>query len=250
MGMTPPSPTSATMTAVTISRQYGSGGGEVAARLARRLGWSLIDYQIVARVASEAGISEQVAAARDEDASGRLGRVIESLFSQAPEGPVTPDNLPTNPAERYHRVVCRVLDEIVAGGRVVIVGRGAQAEFHERRDMLHVRVVAPLEQRIAYVVQREGLTPANAKARIQNKERSRAHYLEAFYHRRPDDPLLYDLMVNTAVLSLDSTVDLILRALEHKGRQLNVPEADLGPGAGLGRYPARPQDILPVDRPE
>jgi hypothetical protein len=52
------------------------------------------------------------------------------------------------------------------------------------------------------------------------------------------------------VLSLDFTVELILLALEHKGRQLQLPEAALGPGAGLGQYPARPQDLLPMDRPE
>ena len=243
MSEAPPPPATGGMTAVTISRQYGSGGGEVAIRLARRLGWTLIDHQIVAGVAQQLGITTEEARARDEHGAGFVGRVLDALLTTAPEVPVTPDELPLNPGALYHEAVCRVIQEALRQRHVVIVGRGAQAELQARRDVLHVRIVAPLAQRIAYVTQREGITSSAARARIQSKEQDRARYLQAHYRRSPDDPLLYDVTVNTGVLSLDSVAELLLLALERKAQQLDVPEELLGPGAGLPRYHGQPGDL-------
>ena len=127
----------------------------------------------------------------------------------------------------------------------MIVGRGAQAYLAQRRDVLHVRIVAPLELRIAYVMSREGLDPAAAQARILRKDQERARYLETFYHRRPSDPHLYDLMLNTGILDLESAVDVIAIVLERKARRLSIPVQELGPAVGLPRYPAQPEDFRP-----
>lgn len=231
------------MSAIIVSRQYGSGGGELAARLSRRIGWQLVDHQLVAEVARRLGITEADAQARDERAAGLVSRVVNALLTMAPEGPVTPDQLPSDPDELYHHTVRHIIDDALRLHHVVIVGRGAQALLLDRRDVLRIRIVAPLEARVAYVALREGLPEPAARARIQLKERDRARYLQTHYHRHPDDPLLYDLTVNTGVIDLDSAVDLVLLALERKANQLNTPEEALGPGAGLGRYRGRPEDF-------
>ena len=231
------------MRAVTLSRQYGCGGGEIAIRVARLLGWSLVDHQLVAGVATQLGIAEQQVASLDERAAGFVSRVIDSLLLASPEVPVTRDNLPTNPSQLYHEAVGRLIHEALERGKVVIVGRGGQAMLQDRPDVLHVRVVAPLAQRIAYVARREGLSPSDARSRIQHKEQDRIRYLQAHYHRSPEDPLLYDITLNTGILSLDSAAELITRALEHKRHRLGLPASQLGPGAGLPSYPASPGDI-------
>jgi len=76
-------PNAAGMKAITISRQYGSGGGEIAARLAERLNWHLIDHELVARVARELGIPEQRAQGRDEYAQGFIARVVSQPLTVA-----------------------------------------------------------------------------------------------------------------------------------------------------------------------
>jgi cytidylate kinase len=146
----------------------------------------------------------------------------------------------------YHEALRRVVEAAIAAGCAVIVGRSGQVLLRDRRDVLHVRVVAPLDLRIQYVREREGLDEAAARVRIQRKERDRALYLQTHYHCRPDDAQLYDLVVNTGVLSLDDAVELICRGLAHKAARLAVPEAELGPGAGLARYPAPPEDFRPA----
>ncbi len=231
------------MSAVTISREYGSGGGEIASRLVKRLGWTLIDHQIVANVAQRLGMTHEEAQARDERGAGLVARVLDAFLTTAPEGPVQPGDIPTNSADLYHETVCQVIEEAVRTRHVVIVGRGAQALLQDRQDVLHVRVVAPLEMRIEYVSRREGLSESEARARIHAKEQGRDRYLQTHYGRNPHDPQLYDLSVNTRGTSLDGAVDLLLAALERKARQLGLPAAELGPGAEVARYRARPVDL-------
>lgn len=233
----------ARMRVVTISREYGSGGGEVATRLAARLGWQLVDHQVVARVAAELGVSDEEAREYDERAEGFLGRMFASLQSIEPNMLVnTPVSWAADP-KVFHRALCRVVLASVETGPCVIVGRGAQMILRGRRDALHVRVMAPLPLRVAYVVRREGLSEAAARARIERKERDRAQFFLTHHRCRPDDAHLYDLVVNTGVLGLDDAVELASVALARKATRLDIPEHDLGPGAGLAGYPGHPADF-------
>jgi CMP/dCMP kinase len=231
------------MQAVTLSREYGSGGGEIAARLARALGWRLLDHEAVIQVAQELRISVTDAEAQDEYGESLGMRLLNDLsFLQPPLGNVMYE-VPVFYDSVYHETMRNIVETALTSGHVVIVGRGSQMLIKERRDILHVRIVAPLEQRITYVMQREELSFQNAQARIRDKESGRIRYLQRQYHQDPADPVLYDLVINTAILSLDSTVQLIRAALEQKASRLSVPASDLGPGAGLPLYPARAEDF-------
>jgi cytidylate kinase len=236
------------MRAITISREYGSGGGEIAARLAKRLGWQVIDHEVVVQVAQHLGCSVPEAAKYDERAEGLVSRIFNTVQVLHPHMPLTVplqlmiDSRTYNEARR--RVIYWAAMEV---GHVVIVGRGAQVLLARRRSVLHVRVVAPLEQRVAYVMQREGLSQAEARARIQLKDRNRIHYLQVVHGQNAEDAHLYDLVVNTSVLHLDSVVDLICLALERKARRLSVKTGELGPGTGLPRYAGQPGDFPPPE---
>lgn len=234
------------MNAITISRQYGSGGGEVAARLAQRLQWQLIDHEIVAQVARELGMPEEEAEVHDERTESFISRVLGSMQLASPELLANAPIVPLSPGTQeqiYHEALCRVVETAANTGNAVIVGRAGQVILAKRRDTLHVRIVAPFEQRVRYVMQREGLDEANARARIQQKDRDRTRYLQAQYHRDVNDPVLYDLVLNSGVIDLASLVDLIALALERKARRLIVKTGELGPAVGLTPYAGRPADL-------
>lgn len=237
----------ASMHAITITREYGSGGGEIARRLAERLGWQLLDHQIVQRVAEKLGITEEEAEAHDERVESFAIRLLESMQYALPQPPVVQDTYEgiVRPFDEktYQQTLDQTIQFAAALGQVVIVGRGSQVLLAGHRDVLHVRVVAPLEQRVAYVMQRENLNAAAAQARISHKDQERRHALKELHHCNSDDAHLYDLVINTGVLDLQSAVDLILFALERKAQRLSLPTAELGPGAGLTRYPGRPGDL-------
>jgi cytidylate kinase len=233
------------MRAITISREYGSGGGEIAKRLARRLGWHLIDHEVVVRVAEKLHVSVEEAKEHDECIENLASRIFKSLRLGHPTMPVTVDIPPSMDSRAFYEARCQVIEGAVASGQVVIVGRGAQAHLDERRDVLHVRIVAPFALRLTYVMSREGLDREAAQARITKKDQERTRYLETFYHRNPDDPHLYDLVLNTGILDLESAAEVIALVLERKARRLSMPTQELGPALGLPHYPGQPEDFRP-----
>lgn len=239
------------MQAVTISREYGSGGGEIAARVAGILGWRLFDHEAVVQVARELGISVTDAEAQDEHVESLGMRLLNglSLIQPPMSNAMQLISLPNELV--YHETMQKVVEAALTAGHVVIVGRGSQMQLRERRDILHVRVVAPLEQRIAYVMGRENLNREQALARIHYKDSGRARYLQAQYHQNPANPLLYDLVLNTAVLSLDDAAHLIHSALAYKASRLSLRTGELGAVIGLPEYPGHSQDFSmpPGDQP-
>lgn len=238
------------MCAVTISREYGSGGGEIAKRLATRLGWQLIDHDIVWRVAREMNVSEGESRALDEQAESLLVRILNAMQGvDAPFMAATSslDSIAVSP-RAYREALTKVVDAAAARGHVVIVGRASQVLLAARRDVLHARVVASLETRVTYVMNREGLGREQAIERIQRKEHDRVHYLQSEFKQHPDNAHLYDLVVNTDVLALNSIVSLLCDALRYKAAQLSIPADALGPGAGLPQYPGQPGDF-PLPEP-
>lgn len=258
----------AAMRAVTISRLYGSGGGEIAVRLARKLGWQLIDHAIIEQTARELGVYETDVARHDEEyVEGTFSRILNRIRNLAPgaftptplvaEGPSfpldtpTPTSRPSPSNERaYEETMQYVIKAAAKNGHVVIVGRGGQFLLADQRDVLHIRIVAPLELRVAYVARREEPNIDAARTRVQEKDRARERNMQNQFHRKPDDPELYDLVINTAVLDLDSCVHLICLALEYKASRLGMPAEELGPAAGLAAYPGRPADFTVSRRRE
>jgi cytidylate kinase len=236
------------MCAITISREYGSGGGEIASRLARRLGWHLIDHAIVERVASELGTSQEEAEAHDEYTGGIVSQVLNSMQNLYPAYMVDAPPEAFLSAEDYRRTVDRIVRAAGARGHVVIVGRASQVILADLRDVLHVRIIAPFEKRVAYVMQREGLDHHTAEARIHRKDHERASYLEREYHHHPDEAHLYDLVLNTSLLDLESAVDIICFTLQQKAKGLGTKTSELGPAIGVSQYPGQPEDFRPPAR--
>ena len=237
------------MRVITISRQYGSGGGEIGARLAARLNWRLIDHELVAQVAHELGITERTAQERDEYTEGFIARLLSRMhvYPLTPAIGAAAELTPYQQTDehRYQEILRHVVETAADSGQVVMTGRASQVILAGRRDVLHVRIVAPLQARIAYVAVREGLDEAGAQARVQLKDRDRSRYLQTVHHHQVDDPMLYDLVINTGVLSLDKAVELIGQALEGKAEALSLPAEQVGPARGLARYAGRPGDIRP-----
>jgi CMP/dCMP kinase len=236
------------MRAVTISREYGSGGGEIAVRLAQRLGWRLVDHEVTVRVARELGVTVTEAEDHDERLEGFVTLLLNNMqwidwMGLAQYDTITPPALPDEGS--YQAALHRVVAAAASEGQVVIVGRGSQVLLRGRREVLHARVVAPLSQRVAYVARREGFTLEAAKERVALKDHDRVRYLRSAYRCDPADAHHYDLVINTAVLALDDAVELIARTLECKAQRLLVPEAELGPAGGLERYSGQPGDFRP-----
>src|SRR6059058_5118993 len=197
---------------ITITRQYASGGAAVAQQVAAALAWTVIDNEFVDEVARRAGLAPATVAEHEERAPGLLERLARTLAVASPEMFITSDAVPR--AEQDETTIVklteRVIAEAAAQGRVVLVGRGAQALLSQRPDALHVYVVAPKPWRVKQAIERLGVDPANADKVVDDTDHRRDQYVKTYYGRHRQDVANYDLVLNTEKLGLDGAATVIV----------------------------------------
>lgn len=197
---------------ITITRQYGAGGSEVARLVAERLGWQLIDNEFVDQVAQRSGIEPGEVAAREERAPSLIERLVRALATASPEVFV-PGATPASEEQEDELVTTteHVIAEAGMVGNVVLVGRGAQAYLaRSHANALHVFIVAPLENRLEALATRLGMSQDEAKQQEEKMEADRDRYVQRFYKRSRRDPANYHLIVNTGLLGYSLAADVIV----------------------------------------
>src|SRR5918912_2299467 len=191
------------MPVITISRMYGSGGSAVAERVARALDWSLLDNAFVDAVAERLGVPRAEVSAREERVPSLAERLASTLALGAPEvlPPVAPGAPLRPPGEdEILEVTRRVIDEAIARGPCVLVGRGAQCVLAEREDALHVFCYAPRAALVRRTAERFGISHAEAERRVAETNKQRERYVKTHWGRDWRSPANYHLCVNTAWL--------------------------------------------------
>lgn len=181
------------MSAITISRQLGSLGEEVAQAVAARLGYRVIARELITEAAQRAGLPELALATIDD--LGLLGLK------------------PTKKERRtYQEAVRQIMYEQAEAGEVIIVGRAGQVILSDDPRVLHVKVIAPVGLRAERLAQAQGISLDNALEQVKSSDKTRKKYLKSNYKVRWDDPQLYDVIINTARMSPDEAACLICRA--------------------------------------
>jgi cytidylate kinase len=181
------------MNTITISRQLGSLGDEVAGAVADKLNYRVVSRDLINQAAIRCGAPEMALAIIDD-----LGL------------------LSIHPSVRARRAFLETIDKVVKEindeGKVVIVGRAGQMILRSYPGVLHVKVIAPSEVRARRIASQLGIPLQAAVAQIAASDRSRRNYLRRYYHARWDDPELYDLIVNTGRLLPGKAADTICNA--------------------------------------
>lgn len=203
---------------ITISRQFGAGGSEVAALVASRLGWGVVDNDIVDRVARRAGLAAEVVARQDERSPGFVERLARALATSSQEFAIPELGVAVREEEpSVVRVTELVVQEVAAEGRVVLVGRAAPAVLGTTINALHVKLVAPREFRVRLAMAAEGLDAKTAEKRMDDTDAHRARYHREHYGRDWDDPAHYHMLLNTGLLGLDGAADVIVSEARRRG---------------------------------
>jgi cytidylate kinase len=183
------------MTVITISREFGSGGDLLAERVARALGYHLVDKAFISAVLCQYGIAE--------------------FDVEYEKQPGFWGSFDTEKAERRDTMV-RMLNQVVRTvarhGNVVILGRSGYAILAGLADVLHVRLQAPLEDRIERVKAEQGIALHDAASLIKEKDRIRTAFIESFYHVPWDAPRAFDIAINTAIVPVDVAAGWVIEA--------------------------------------
>ncbi len=197
---------------LTVAREYGSGGARIAAIIAERLGWKLLDKNLISEIARVARVDPDLARAYDERLDPWLHRVSKNaLWHGAFEGVATVVDTDYFDAETVAALTWRLIEEAYTAGNCVVVGRGAQCVLRDRPGVFHVFVYAPWADRVERIRRRTG-AGGDIEREIRATDEERANYVRTHFGQNWCDRRLYNLMVNSKS-GCETTASVILCAM-------------------------------------
>lgn len=224
------------MAVITISRPYGSGGDEIASRVAEILGYRLFDKKLMAQVAADVGLSEDEIVDFSEKDYKQTQSFLDRLLRLVVVGKKPSDEPPAvaevstwqrDPSgarvkvfesvgeQRSINMVRTTIQAAYERGNVVIVGRGGQAILQDQPGVLHVRIEAPLSDRSQRIQARRKVNPKEAQKIISEHDKASGDYLKRFYQIDWSDPLHYHLVLNTSKWDLEAAANLIVTGVRN-----------------------------------
>lgn len=199
------------MPVITVSRMFGSGGSEIAALVARGLGWTLVDSAFVDGVAGRLGTTPAAVEAIEERVPTLAERIADAFAFGTPEVVSASLTTPMPPTEeRVLEVTRRLIDETLSRGPAVLVGRGAQSFLQTRDDALHIFCAAPFDALVARVSERERLSRVEAEKLVREKNHQRAQYVKRHWGREWSAAEHYHLCVDTSWFGIEASAELIV----------------------------------------
>jgi hypothetical protein len=196
---------------VAISREAGARGGSIGRRVARKLGWGVYDQELLEYMAQEVAVRHNVVEPLSPPAAAWVEARLEQLVRE--------QNLSQHPLILH---LARVVLALGARGNVVVIGRGAGCIL-PRAATLHVRLISPLQERIAYMGQWLRLSQQEAAERVRLRDERRAAFLSTHFHRQPGDIQQYDMVLNSGTLGEDVSAELIVRAARARAEAFPTP---------------------------
>jgi cytidylate kinase len=181
------------MNVITITREYGAGGGELARKLAETLGWELLDRELLHQAAEVEHVPD-----------AELERLDEKAISMADRFRLHP------PHQKYLHGLQRAAESAAARGNVIVVGRGARHLLSKRPGALHLRLVAPKPWRAQRMAQLAGWPLEQAVARLTETDRIRDRFARYFFGDQARQAAQYDLIFNTGRTALDDVAAVVV----------------------------------------
>ena len=227
------------MPVVTIDGQIGSGGLDLGVQVARALGADYLDRLVLAEAAKRIGATVEALSQKEQE-TGRLGeriaRLLQTLLERSAVAgsggdPYFGPGIETILArpyeeisgatitraqelddERFIKATTEVINDVAEMGNAVIIGRGGCVILKDSASVLHVGVVAELEDRIARIMEREHLDRDEAEKHTVELEKAREAYFKKFFKMSPLDPMLYHIVINTSIIGLDYAEGVVIQA--------------------------------------
>lgn len=193
---------------VTIEREYGCGGGEIASKLADLLGWKLWDELLTCEIAKLSNCDRAEVESREERVDPLYYRLFRSIMRGSFEGSLNVHRLKLLDADSILKITQHVVQKAAREGHCVIVGRGSQHFLRHREDTLRVFLYAPKEAKLRRL-QSEGIDPAEAEQLVDTVDQERSAFIEKYFHMEWPHRSIYHAMFNTA-MGVENVLNAIL----------------------------------------
>ena len=182
---------------ITIEREYGCGGGAIAAELAQRLGWKLWDHLLTEEIARIAKVDPSAVMRCDERMDSRLHRLSKAFWRGSYERTSALGSQVFD-TDRMMAMMQEIMNKLGREGNAVVVGRGAPYFLRENPAAFHVFLYAPRAEKIRRVIG-DGHTQEEAEELVDSVDRERVAYVKHYFDADWPTRSLYHIMLNTAV---------------------------------------------------
>ena len=206
---------------ITIEREYGSGGAEIAHALADRLGWKLWDQALTNEIARFLECDCRVVEDHEEKRDPLYYRLMKSFMRGSYEGSQNIHRLQMADTDCIREVTERVVKETAAAGNCVIVGRGSAYYLQDRPDVFHVFVYAPRKDKVLRLRAR-GKSETDAGHLADTVDHERAAFLKQYFGVEWPGRSRFHLMINSTI-GLDAAADTILHSIAVLNKAATVP---------------------------
>jgi shikimate kinase len=183
---------------ITVEREYGCGGGDIAQLLSERLSWKLWDHLLTEEIARLAQCPKAVVEVREERTDPLYYRLFKSFLRGSYEGSINAYKLKLVDSESILRITERVVREAASTGNCVIVGRGSQHFLGTHTDTLRIFLYAPREDKVRRLMAR-GKTEQEAQELVDSVDNDRGAFIQKYFHVEWPSRGMYHVMLNTSI---------------------------------------------------
>ncbi|MGA2244034.1 MAG: cytidylate kinase-like family protein [Verrucomicrobiota bacterium] len=201
--------------AITISRQAGCGAILVAEKLAHHLQqhsppgdgkWTVFDRELMDKVLSDHNLPKYLARFLPEDRASQVEDTLADIFGVHP------------PTRKVVQQTAETMLQLAELGSAILIGRAGNIVTAKLPDVLHVRLVAPLEDRIERICRDDQKTPAEARRFCLEEEQARTRYVKSYFNADINNALLYHLVINTSRVGCENAARIIADAALRLGQ--------------------------------
>jgi cytidylate kinase len=203
---------------ITIDREFGSGGGDIAAELAKRLGWKLWDQRLTDEIARRLDCERRAVEEREEHRDPAMYRLFKAFMRGSFEGTVNAPRLGMVDADCIRDVTHALVKEVGERGNCVIVGRGGAYYLGDRRDAFHVFIYGLFDDKVRRI-QATGKTEEEASALIEQVDVDRASFIQQYFQVDWPERQRFHLMVNSSMgeqVAVETILDAMKKLAQHR----------------------------------
>lgn len=202
------------MSVITISRQFGAGGRTLGEIVAKTLGYTLVDEEIIQMVAKKAKVSTNFVQSIEKEAGGKLLKFMSRLVTKSYVDRILDERHGYIDEEIYVDLLNKIIGQIGDEGNAVVIGRGSQYILKDYKDTYHILLVADLEDRISFMEKKYKLSRSQAVQVVNSRGKRRANLYRKFGKQDYDQPTLYHMVLNMSKLDMNKASDLVCKLVK------------------------------------
>lgn len=204
------------MAVITISRQFGAGGNTLGRMIAKEMGYTFADDDIIQRIAQEANVSTRWVESFEKEAGSRISRLISSMVSKRLVDRILKDERGYLDEKVYLDYLVLIIAQMADEGNVVILGRGSQYILDDHPDAIHVLLIDNFDHRVKFLMKNYDLVEKKASQVVANEDKRRINLYSRLGKQDYDNPSLYHMVLNMSRIDFDYACKIVCELARSK----------------------------------